>query len=181
MEILLGVLASLAGVVVGGVLQYITSQRSIDRQHAWERSRLVHEKLELIAQVSTEVGSALSSVYFNAIVSVESGERYKSDVNIPFAKLEMLLDFYAPELKAHYKQLIALRDEMGSTLADLVSGRLPTVKTEKQALNEKLIKASFKASKICENLTAGASQLGRQSLDLKAEQGHAADARSSRG
>ncbi|WP_031385983.1 hypothetical protein [Desulfonatronum thiodismutans] len=181
MEILLGVLASLAGVIVGGVLQHITSQRSIDRQHAWERSRLVHEKLELIAQVSTEVGGTLSNVYFNAIVAVESGERYKTEVNIPLAKLEMLLNFYAPELKMHYKQLIVLRDEMGSTIADLVSGRLPTVKAEKQALNEKLIKASFKASKICEKLTAEASQLGRKSLELKAEQSHAADARSSRG
>lgn len=181
MEIMIGVLASLAGVIVGGVLQHMTSQRAIDRQHNWERSRLIHEKLELIAQVSTDAGSSLSGFYSSAIVAVESGERYNPEVNIPFAKLEMLLDFYAPELKTHYNQLIALRDEMGSSVIDLISGRLPSVKAEKQALNEKLVKASFKASKICENITVGASQLGRQRLDLKGEQSHAADARASRG
>lgn len=180
MEIILGVLASLTGVIVGGVMQHMTSQRTLDRQHNWERSRLIHDKLELIAQVSTEISGSLSGFYSGAIVAVESGERYKPEVNIPFAKLEMLLDFYAPELKARYEQLIALRDEMGSAVADLISGRLPAVKAEKQALNEKLIRASFKVSKICDDITVGASQLGRQYLDLKAEQSHPADARASR-
>lgn len=166
MEIAIGVLASLFGVVVGGALQHITSQRALTRQHSWERSRFVHEKLELIAHVSADLSNKLISLYLSGITAVESGERYSPGINLPFAKLEMLLDFYGPELKLHFKQLISLRDDMSQVIADLISGRLPNEKSEKQKLNGELLRASFKAQKICEELIASASRLGRESLQI---------------
>ena len=183
MEIVLGALTTLLGVIVGGVLQHFTSQRAIDRQHEWDRSRLVHEKLEFIAQVANpnDLGERMSNLYSGAISKVEAGERYRPEISLPFAKLEMLLSFYAPELKPEYDRLLQLRDDMGSTLVDLASGWVPTEKTEKQALNEKLLKASFDAENICERIIKGASELGRERLALKAEQNHSAETRTSRG
>lgn len=169
MDILLGALAGLSGVLVGGALQHFTSQRAIDRQHKWERSRLVHEKLELIAQEANEIGQRMMRLYSGAIVSVESGDRYNPEIALPFAKLEMLLNFYALELKPEYDQLLALRDEMSDTIADLVIGRIPADKKDRQQLNLKLINASFKAEKICDQMIHGASKLGRECLDMNVE------------
>jgi len=175
MEIALGALMGLIGVIVGGFLQHFTSQRAIDRQHEWDRSRLVHEKLELIAQVANDMGQRMSNLYSGAIDSVETGESYKVDITLPFAKLEMLLSFYAPEIKHEYERLLVLRNEMGDIIVDLISGRVPIEKPNKQKLNGKLLKASFCAEKICESIINEASKLGRQHLVLKAEQTNALD------
>lgn len=169
------------GVVVGGVLQHFTSQRTIDRQHGWDRSRLVHEKLEQIAEEANDLGERMKKLYSGAINNVEAGEPYRPEIFLSFAKLEMLLNFYAPELKQDYGQLVRLRDEMGSILSDLMIGRIPTERRQKQELNEKLFTASIEAKQACEQLIQRASELGRERLSLKAEQNHAADARSSRG
>lgn len=181
MEIVLGGAMTVLGVVVGGVLQHFTSQRTIDRQHDWDRSRLLHEKLEQIAEEANDLGERMRKLYSDAIVNVDAGEPYRPEISLPFAKLEMLLNFYAPELKQDYDQLVRLRDEMGSTLVNLVNGRIPTEKRQKQELNEKLLTASRRAKQACEQLIQGASELGRDRLSLKAEQNHAADARNSRG
>lgn len=181
MEIVLGALSGLLGVIVGGVLQYFTSQRAIERQHKWDRSRLIHEKLELIAQEASDMGQRMSKLYLGAIARVEDRECYRPEITLPFAKLEMLLSFYGPELTPEYDRLLALRNEMGSILVDLSVGNFPTVKKDKQDLNAKLINAGFKAEKICEGIITEASKLGREHLDLKAERCHSAEARSSRG
>lgn len=175
MEIAFGALMGLIGVIVGGYLQHFTSQKAIELQHDWDRSRLVHEKLELIAQVANDIGQRMSTFYNGAIVSVEEGKSYRVDITLPFAKLEMLLNFYAPEIMQEYGRLLTLRDEMSDIIADLISGRLPTEKKEKQELNYKLIKASSSAKAICESIINAASQLGRQHLLSKAEQTNALD------
>lgn len=72
---------TLLGVIVGGVLQHFTSQRAIDRQHEWDRSRLVHEKLELIAQAANDLGERMSKFYSDAIPKVEAGERYRPETS----------------------------------------------------------------------------------------------------
>lgn len=169
MEIFLGALTTIFGVIVGGVLQHFTSRRAIDRQHQWERSRLVHEKLENIAQTANEMGEGMKRLYSDAIISVESGERYNPQKPLPFAKLELLLSFYAPELRPEYDQLLALRDEMGSTIATLINGGVPKTKAEKQHINKKLLKASFQSVRICDKIIGGASKLGRTRLYLNDE------------
>lgn len=169
MEIIIGVTASLVGVIVGGVLQYLTSQKALDRQHNWERSRLVQEKLEQIAEVASDVGRGLSSFYMGAIVSVESGKSYEVKEAIPYARLEMLLRFYAPEVIFELDRLNSLQESMEKIVVELVSGRIPTEKGEKQRLNGKLVTASFEASRICEAITEAVSDLGRQHLKLKVE------------
>ena len=167
MDTLAGALASLGGVIVGGVLQHITSRRALSRQHEWERSRLVQEKLEQVTEVTKKLCANLESVYLNAIESVRVGAYIEREYVLPFAELEMLLGFYAPELKPHHDRLVLLRDEMSKVLIDIVSGRIPTAKEDKQALNDKFMSAVFTVSKICTALTDDAYKLGRKRLDIK--------------
>lgn len=167
MDLVWGALASLIGVVVGGVLQHVTSQRALNRQHEWERSRLIQEKLELVSEVAEDLCSSLKNTYLNAIVSVEAGKPVELVGVLPFAKLEMLLGFYAPELRPHYERLLVLRDKMSKILVDVASGRIPVNKEDKQAFNDDFIKAVFEVSKIFDALTVDACKLGRKQLHMK--------------
>ncbi|HEU0197340.1 MAG TPA: hypothetical protein VFQ88_09035 [Nevskiaceae bacterium] len=164
MDILIGALVSLAGVVVGGALQYFTSHKAISRQHEWERAKLVHDKLEHVAAVARDVANGMYTLYFSGIACVEAQQRYVPGCSMPLAELAMLLKFYAPELEHHYDDFIALRDRMSDTVADLISARLPSEKPQRQKLNERLIKASFEATRIGDALIQEASTVGRKQL-----------------
>jgi hypothetical protein len=62
-------------------------------------SRVVHEKLESIAETAEDLGRKMSSVYSGAITAVEAGKPYKTEGGVlPLSRLEMLINFYAPEL-----------------------------------------------------------------------------------
>jgi hypothetical protein len=178
MEIWAGVAASLLGVIVGGLLQHLTAQRGLDRQHDWERARIVHDKLELIAEAADDLGRKMSKFYQGGIIAVESGEKYKPDGGaFPLARMEMLINFYAPELRAQFQRVVAVRDRMGETIGELVVGRVPRAKSDKQTMNGLLLKASFEVSSICEGIAKGASELARKRLKLDAEPSDALDAR----
>ena len=118
--------------------------------------------------MARDVSNGLSALYSNGVVCVEAGSRYAPECPIPLAELAMLLKFYAPELQHHHENFITLRDQMSGAVADLISGRAPKEKAEKQALNERLIKASFKATEIGEALIQEASTVGRGWLGASA-------------
>ena len=177
MEIWVGVVASLLGVIVGGFLHHLTTQHSLKLQHEWERSRVVHEKLESIAETAEDLGRKMSSFYSGAITAVEAGKPYKIEGGVlPLSRLEMLINFYAPELQPHFKRLILVRHEMGKTMIVVINGQVSTAKNVRQDINGRLLIASFKVKSICEDIARDSSKLAREQLRLSKEPSQAFDA-----
>src|SRR5512139_3332857 len=105
MDIWVGAGASLLGVIVGGLLQHLTAKLALDHQQSWERARMIHEKLELIAEVAEDLGRRMSGFHSRAIAAVESGEQYKPEGGVfPLARIEMLINFYAPGLRPQFER-----------------------------------------------------------------------------
>src|SRR5436305_10542752 len=101
---------------VGGLLVNFGAKRQFQRQRNWQRDQFLQERLEEIARVAEEIDEASRALYGNAVLLVENRQRLASDRPIPLARLKMLIDFYAPELRPHADRIVNVRDSVGNFL-----------------------------------------------------------------
>ena len=98
----IGVIGTLSGAIVGGVIAFIVSARQISHQRRLERQKRLIEKFEQIHEVFGEVSSqgtiwaasVLGNVGANLPINPE-----KLGGAVRLDHLRMLVDFYAPTLK----------------------------------------------------------------------------------
>lgn len=168
MDAWIAIIASLLGVVVGGLLQHFTAKSGFYRQKTWERDRLLQQKLEEIAELAETVGRKMGGLYGQAIAAVESGQPYRPEPDlIPIARLEILIHCYAPELSPHVEGILGVRNELGKPLSEALLQRSLMDKPERQQLNAQLCMGMVQASSLCEAIAKGAAELVRRRLALE--------------
>lgn len=150
---------------VGGLLVNFGAKRQFQRQRNWQRDQFLQERLEEIARVAEEIDETSRALYGNAVLLVENRQPLAFDRPIPLARLKMLTDFYAPELRPHADRIVEVRDSVGNFLGEAISTHSST-KEERQHLNLEFVRGTLRMTAACEALVAAAAQLARQRLDL---------------
>jgi len=162
MSFWIGLLSGLAGVVVGGILNHFTTKANFLRQTQWERDKILQQKLEEIAQVTEEIAFTYGKIMIGAInaISFRAELKIESEV-VPFARLRMLVSFYAPELANHVHLITDAQNKFSEPLLKALDGRVRE-QPERQQINGDLVRIEGQMSRACNGLSEAAADLGRR-------------------
>ena len=80
------------------------------------------------------------------------------------AKLEILIDFYAPELRSQLAQVLKIRDSLGEPIKFALLGDAPKDGSHRQQLTSALIESSFAILVVSTELGKGAAEVARRHL-----------------
>lgn len=121
---LVGVIAALAGAIVGGSIAFLNSRLQLREQRKRERNKLILSKLEEIHQALSQFRDSYNAQSLDRILTtqnVETPQQVKEGTaKVPIERLQMLIGFYAPELSDHLKMLEQSRKEYGDVLIKTV-------------------------------------------------------------
>ena len=92
---------TLAGVVVGGgiggVSSWLAGRDRFRQETDWDRRQLLREKLEEIGELADEVNRGFRELCMKFMQAITLDEPLHLESEIPFARLTLLVAFYAPE------------------------------------------------------------------------------------
>jgi len=137
MEALIGIIATLVGVVIGGGITLLSNKLRIDHEEKLEKGKRMLGKLEEAHEHLTTISLIYRSMYGNHIALLISNHKMedKQSKRIPFEELDMLISFYSPTLVLDAKNLIKACQSYGSTSVD-VELHTPKSKEDRNALLE---------------------------------------------
>jgi hypothetical protein len=117
---IIGVIVTLLGVVVGGGISILKDRVQFRREKDWQRRQLIREKLEEICQVVEDISQNYREIWSSVIIIdvYKVKEIYRTV--IPFAKLSMLINFYAPSLKIYLPLLDDLKSLFNNSLTEII-------------------------------------------------------------
>lgn len=112
-----GVLGTLGGVILGGLIAYITNARQMTQQKQLVLSQRQIENLEKAHEVLTQIGVLFRYLHSSCSFLIVGGMRKEENSErVPFEELEMLFSFYIPSLEIDAKQLIEVCQEFGAAV-----------------------------------------------------------------
>jgi len=100
-----GIIGTAIGTLGGGIVTYIQGKSQFQREKEWQKRDLVRGKLEEAHEAIEEVKRAFTTCTANAMLRVQLGRSEHEEKQLDFAKVKMLIGFYAPELNDLLKQL----------------------------------------------------------------------------
>lgn len=161
---LIGVIGTLIGGFLGSWLTYRNSTALAKLEMKWQQVRLSQEKLEEIAVIIDQIdqhykklmGDVISKIEYNKPLEF-TGER------IPFERLRILMEFYAPAMLNDWSKLKSARDLFGEVLVEAIPS-IDRTKPEKQTLNTRVFTAQNKVSEVCRSLSEKAALLARDTV-----------------
>jgi len=147
-------------------LNWLLRKTQLERERRWQRDQLVQDKLLEIAALVEDTRQKLGATYGNALCAVVSGHRLKPSNNAnpcAWARLQMLVSSYAPELRPHITRLLQIRDEISPFVAEALLPR-PRTKLEQQELNLQFVRGIKRIDDECAAFTEAAAQLAHHRL-----------------
>ena len=161
---LIGIAGTLLGGLLGGLLTYWNSSALSKRERNWQVVRVRQEKLELIAMLLDEIQNHYTHSMGEVFLKVESGKPFsESDTRIPYGRLKILIQFYAPEMLEDWSKLEEGQEKFGKVLLDAIENTQRS-KSEKQELNGRAVLAERYISMVCRALSAKAAQLANEEI-----------------
>ncbi len=154
-----GVAGTLLGGLVGGLLTHWNSTALARLQMKWQQVRLRQEKLEEIAALLDQVDQHFKNLTGEVILKVENDKPLESNgERIPFERLRILMEFYAPTMIDDWPRLEKGRELFGKVFVDAIPNVRRT-KPEKQEINGRAVTAQSEISKVCRSLSEKAASL----------------------
>ena len=135
----IGVIGALGGVLVGAFAQWWLAQRTFKREKAWALNEEKRRRLEHLYEALEEVASAYGLSYGEALYTVGTQRAPPRDAprpKIPWARLKMLVNLYAPNLKTQ----LAVVEDAGRNAGSAFGTALMESSLDK-AKNDRLIAA----------------------------------------
>ena len=162
-----GVAGTLLGGLVGGLLTHWNSTALAKLEMKWQVVRLNQEKLEEIAAILDEIQQHYTALMGNVIKKVEYGTAFPdTGQRVPFDRLRVLIEFYAPSMLDSWPKLERGRDAFSKVLIEAIPNDSRT-KPQKQELNGKAVAADAYIGKICRELSAEAARLAHEAIDTR--------------
>ncbi len=160
------IIGTLLGVLIGGLVSVLTSKMQFERERRWKRDLLVQDKLLEIAELAEDVQRKLGKLYGDAVGAVESGQSLKPDSDpLPLARLKMLINYCAPELRPHMERVIQIRDELSPFVGEVLMFR-DRAKPERQQLNLQLVRGIKQITSECKGLAEAAAESAQRRLGI---------------
>ncbi|MHB8067390.1 MAG: hypothetical protein ACYDIC_05775 [Desulfobaccales bacterium] len=102
----IGVIGTLLGVSIGGLVTLSVSYFQFKRDKKLKEQQLIQRKLEEICETAEEINRYYTSLMSEAMMSIYLGKKVEiTTYHIPLNKIKMLIYFYAKNLKGIYIQL----------------------------------------------------------------------------
>ena len=114
-------MSALAGVVVGGVIEWWRTRSTFRREKGWELNEERRRRLEHLYEALEEVVEGYNLAYAEMIMILSSGQPPRLErprPKIPWARLRMLVNLYAPELMSDLELVQRAGGKMGSALGE---------------------------------------------------------------
>lgn len=147
----IGIIGTILGVLIGGGVSWLNSRFQLRQQETKDRKNLLLGKLEemygIVSQIN-QIYSELTSEQLK-IVSDRLEFRVPNSPNIPIDKLNMLVDFYAFELKSTLLRLTRCCDAYGEVLVNRIGLESRSNDDIKRFIND-LKREDTKLSQACE-------------------------------
>jgi hypothetical protein len=159
-----GVAGTLLGGLVGGLLAHWNSTALAKLEMRWQVVRLHQVKLEEIAAILDEIRQHYTKLMGEVICKVEYGTAFPdSKERIPFDRLRILIEFYAPSMLDSWPRLERGRDIFAKVFIDALPYDSRT-KLQKQDLNGRAATADAYVDKVCRELSAEAARLAHEAV-----------------
>lgn len=160
----IGVAGTLLGGLVGGLLTHWNSTALARLEMKWQQIRLRQEKLEEIAALLDQIDQHYEKLMGEVILKVESNKAFEfNGERIPFERLRILMEFYAPAMIEFWPTLDSGREEFSKVIIDAIPNGT-RAKPEKQELNGRAATAQSKISKSCRSLSEKAALLANEAV-----------------
>ena len=160
-----GVIA-LLGVALGGGLTHISAARQARQQRRWEVVRHKRDKLEELSAVLDEFEVAYRNLSGAAALRLNSGKPMEPQGSrIPAARLNTLVEFYAPEIMETKNELDQLTERYGAVLGEVI-GSSSLDNESKTSLLVKVLHGHREIEAKCKELSSrGAGIVQREIAD----------------
>jgi len=154
----IGVIGSLTGVLVGGLLGHLVSVMRFRQERKWQTELQLRGKLEEIATLCDENFWRYSGSIRRTLEWGE-GRRESPEVDLPsLGRLRTLVSFYCPQLRKDFVQIDEARDVAEKAIIEAGHAR-GAEKLVRQEANAELARAELRMQKACEALAAGVASL----------------------
>ena len=158
---IIGVIGTLLGVAIGGGVNYFINRSQFIREKKYQEQQVLRQKLEEICQVIERINQSYNNVWADAWQSLKYGKQMPLDDDpLPFARLSMLINFYAPELKENFKLLEDNRNAFGMILIDVIYNA-QAEESKRQKIHNDLSIARGYIAKVCTAMEDEAASLAR--------------------
>ncbi len=159
-----GVMGTLLGGLVGGFLTHWNSTALAKFEMKWQQVRLRQEKLEEISELLDQIQHHFNKLMGEVILKVETDKPLdQSGERIPFDRLKILMEFYAPAMLDDWQQLEHGREVFGKVLVDAISS-VHLTKPKKQEINGRAVTAAGMVSKVCRSFSEKAAFLAHEAV-----------------
>jgi hypothetical protein len=120
MDAWIGIVGTLVGVALGGVISYLTSRQQINHEKRLALSKRQIEKIEKAHELLTNIGVRYRGFFGSDTSFLYTGKQgdYMAEGRLPFEELDMLFSFYASSLAPNAKKLIVLCQSYGASSAE---------------------------------------------------------------
>lgn len=161
---IIGVAGTLLGGLLGGLLTHWNSTALARLEMKWQEVRRSQEKLEEIAALLDQIDQHYKKLMGEVILRIEHSTSFELDgERIPFERLRILMEFYAPTMIDEWSRLEKGRELFSKVLIDVIPN-VSRTKPERQELNRRAVTAESEISKVCRSLSEKAASLAREAV-----------------
>ncbi|MCX5824651.1 MAG: hypothetical protein NTY86_14400 [Deltaproteobacteria bacterium] len=146
--------------IIGWFLNILAMRFASKRTQELEKKKLLQTKIEELANLVYEVEKSYRKLWGEIAVNHFSSKQplNMDGINLPFDKIQILINFYFPQLKPAYNDLVKEKDSFGEKI-------FPTLREGDEKKRSELFKditrTHGRLEKACENicsLSSGISQ-----------------------
>lgn len=154
-----GGILSLSGVVIGGVVAYLSTVLQAIQQRHWEVVQHKRDKLEELSGVLDELEDAYRKITGAATHKLSTGNPMEfSASRIPTGRLNTLVEFYAPEMVELKNKLDLRTITYGEIMVEVIQNAGSNSVSRKELLT-KVLQAHRDIESMCKQLSSKAAEI----------------------
>lgn len=160
----IGVIGTLLGVSIGGLVSYLVNSAQFKRDKKLKDQQLIQQKLEEICKTAEEIHTSSRELYAECYGFISLSETFNLDniKNLRFSYLNMLIYFYAPNLK-EISQVLSEAVNLHSIAIIEMIGKVDP--TDKQIAFLYVSKANQLIDKLCTAIIHSSANIVRDHFD----------------
>jgi hypothetical protein len=152
---------TIATLIIGWLLNIIAMRFASKRTQELEKKKLLQTKIEELANLVYEIEKSYRKIWGEIAACHYSKKELLNmeSINLPFDKIQILINFYFPQLKPAYDNLIKEKDSFGDKI-------FPTLREQNDEKRKELFKGITQTherlEKACENICSLSSIISQE-------------------
>jgi len=154
--------------IVGWFLGLITTKFTFKQTRELEKRKILREKIEELAKLVYKLEDEYKQISTRIVTNAETGKEINLEDLIstntlpPFPLISILIDFYFPELKTEYNELINKKEEFGKKVITFLKEKDKT--NRKRIAGEIFLSELDEIDKICEKIISSSGKIAQRLL-----------------